>query len=213
MRQFARLFTAIDETMRTNEKVDAMVEYFRSADPADAAWAVWFLGGGRPKRLIPVRRLASWAMAEAQVPDWLFAECYDAVGDLAEAMSLLLPDSASTADLPLHRWITERLLPLAGKSEDEQRASVLQSWRELGGVDRFIWNKLITGGFRVGVSQQLVVRALARATGVDEGVIAHRLSGTWLPRAESFIALAARKFICGFRLITFSGQVALHNPH
>ena len=193
MRRFAQLFAAIDETMRTNEKVDAMVDYFRTADPADAAWAVWFLSGGRPKRLIPVRRLASWAMAEADVSDWLFAECYDAVGDLAEAMSLLLPDGESSSDLPLHRWITERLLPLAGKPEDEQRASVVQSWRELGGTERFLWNKLITGGLRVGVSQQLVVRALSRATGVDEGVIAHRLSGTWLPRAESFAALMAEE--------------------
>jgi DNA ligase 1 len=191
VKRFAQLFAAIDETMRTNEKVDAMVEYFRVADPADAAWAVWFLSGGRPKRLIPVRRLAAWAMEETAVPEWLFAECYDAVGDLAETMSLLLPDAPSTTDVPLHRWITERLLPIAGKSDDEQRASIVQSWRELGGTERFIWNKLITGGFRVGVSQLLVVRALSRATGVDEGVIAHRLSGTWLPRAESFTALLA----------------------
>ena len=191
MRQFARLFSAIDETMRTNEKVDAMVSYFRSAEPADAAWAVWFLSGGRPKRLVPVRRLAAWVMHEADVPDWLFAECYDAVGDLAETMSLLLPDTTSTVDVPLHRWIADRLLPLATRGEAEQRASIAQSWRELGGTERFIWNKLITGGFRVGVSQQLVVRALSRATGVDEGVIAHRLSGTWVPRAESFTALMA----------------------
>jgi DNA ligase-1 len=193
VRRFAQLFAAIDETMRTNEKVDAMVDYFRSVDPADAAWAVWFLSGGRPKRLIPVRRLAGWAMEESDVPDWLFAECYDAVGDLAEAMALLLPDAESSANIPLHRWITERLLPLANKSEEEQRASVVQSWRELGGTERFLWNKLITGGLRVGVSQQLVVRALSRATGVDEGVIAHRMSGTWLPRAESFMALMAEE--------------------
>jgi DNA ligase-1 len=193
VRKFARLFAAIDETMRTNEKVDAMVEYFRTADPADAAWAVWFLSGNRPKRLIAVRRLAGWAMEEASISEWLFAECYDAVGDLAETMSLLLPDAAGTSDLPLHRWITERLLPLANKSEQEQRTSVVDSWRELGGTDRFIWNKMITGGFRVGVSQQLVVRALARATGVDEGVIAHRLSGTWVPRAASFLALRAEE--------------------
>ena len=191
MRRFARVYSEIDETMRTNEKVDAMVEYFRSADPADAAWAVWFLSGGRPKRLIPVRRLAGWAMEAASVPEWLFNECYDAVGDLAEAMSLLLPDGETTTDLPLHRWIADRLLPLATKGEDEQRASVVQSWRELAGTERFIWNKLITGGFRVGVSQQLVVRALSKATGVDEGVIAHRLSGTWLPRADSFTSLSA----------------------
>ena len=191
MKAFARAYAAIDGTMRTNEKVQAMVDYFRVAEPADAAWAVYFLSGGRPKRLIPVRRLATWAMEEANVPEWLFAECYDAVGDLAETMSLLLPDASSTVDVPLHRWISERLLPLATQSEAEQRAIVVQSWRELGGTERFIWNKLITGGFRVGVSQQLVVRALSQVTGVDEGVNAHRLSGTWVPRAESFVALSA----------------------
>ena len=189
MRKFARLFTAIDETMRINEKVDAMVEYFASADPRDAAWAVYFLSGGRPKRLIPVRRLAQWAMEEAAIPDWLFEECYSAVGDLAEAMSLLLPDNPESPDIPLHRLIEDRVLPLAKQSEEAQRTTILQSWHELAGAERFLWNKLITGGFRVGVSQQLVVRALARASGVDEGVIAHRLSGHWEPRGDAFSAL------------------------
>jgi DNA ligase-1 len=191
VKRFARLFTRLDETMRTNEKIDAMVEYFSNADPADAAWAVYFLSGGRPKRLIPVRRLSQWAMDIVGIPEWLFEECYDAVGDLAETMSVLLPDAVSTTDLPLHVWITERLLPLAKQSEDAQRANIELSWRELAGAERFIWNKLITGGFRVGVSHLLVVRALARASGIEEGVIAHRLSGNWEPRAATFTALLA----------------------
>ena len=191
MKRFARLFTAIDETNRTNEKVEAMVEYFREADPADAAWAVYFLGGGRPKRLIAIRRLADWAMQEAGVADWLFEESYDSVGDLAETISLLLPETESGTDEPLHVVIEERVLSLAKLSEDQQREIVLRTWRELGGVERFVWNKLITGAFRVGVSNQLVVRALSRATGVDEGVIAHRMSGHWEPKASSFLALSA----------------------
>jgi DNA ligase-1 len=193
VRRFARLFTAIDETMRTNEKVGAMVEYFASADPRDAAWAVYFLSGGRPKRLIPVRRLAQWSMEEASVPDWLFEECYDAVGDLAESMSLLLPDARETADIPLHELIENRVLPLAKQSEEQQRAVIVRTWRELAGAERFLWNKLITGGFRVGVSQQLVVRALSKASGVDEGTIAHRLSGHWEPRGDSFSMLVAKE--------------------
>jgi DNA ligase-1 len=193
MRRFARLFTAIDETMRTNEKVDAMVEYFAAADPRDAAWAVYFLSGGRPKRLIPVRRLADWSMQEAGIPDWLFKECYDAVGDLAESMSLLLPDATETVDVPLHELIETRVLPLAKQSEEQQRLVILRTWRELAGAERFLWNKLITGGFRVGVSRQLVVRALSKASGVDEGTIAHRLSGHWEPRGDSFTALVARE--------------------
>ena len=191
MKRFAALFAELDETTRTNEKVDAMVRYFSSADAADAAWAVHFLAGGRPKRLIPARKLAAWAMAEADVPDWLFEESYDAVGDLAETISLLLPDAPAGSDRPLHEWIERRLLSLAGVSEDVQRDGVVAAWRELGGNERFVWNKLITGGFRVGVSSLLVVRALARTTGIDEGTIAHRLTGNWEPRPESFLALSA----------------------
>lgn len=189
MKRFAQLYAAVDETMRTGEKVDAMAEYFRSADPADAAWAVYFLSGERPKRLVPVRRLAGWAMEVAGIPDWLFEESYEAVGDLAETMALLLPDAETAADMPLHRWIEDRLLPLAAQDEAAQRDSIVASWRALGGAERYIFNKMITGGFRVGVSRQLVVRALSRASGVDEPTIAHRLSGHWVPAAESFTAL------------------------
>ncbi len=191
MKRFARLYAAIDATTRTNEKVDAMVEYFRSVDPADGAWAVYFLSGGRPKRLIPVRRLAHWAMSESGIQEWLFEECYAAVGDLAETISLLLPDAPNASDLPLHRWMDDRILPLARQSEAEQERAIVGAWRELGGPERYVFNKLITGGFRVGVSQQLVVRALAKATGIDEGVVAHRLTGEWKPNAAFFSSLVA----------------------
>lgn len=193
MRQFARLFTAIDETTRTNEKVEAMAAYFARAAPADAAWVVYFLSGGRPKRLIPVRRLAQWAMEEANIPEWLFEDSYEAVGDLAETMSLLMPDAVGGEDQPLAAWMNASVLPLARQSEKDQRATIVQAWRRLAGTERFVFNKLITGAFRVGVSKQLVVRALARASNVDEGVIAHRLSGTWQPDAASFTALLAEQ--------------------
>ena len=198
MKRFARLYSAIDATTSTNRKVDAMVEYFAEAAPADAAWAVYFLSGGRPKRLIPVRRIAAWAMEESNVPEWLFDESYNAVGDLAETIALLLPGVIPTEPAgrveetaPLHLWVEHKLLPLAKQSEKAQRTIVLDTWRQLAGTERFIWNKLITGSFRVGVSQQLVVRALARVSGVEEGVVAHRLSGHWTPTAESFTALVA----------------------
>lgn len=193
MRRFAALVAAIDETTRTTEKVDAMVRYFKDAEPADAAWAVHFLSGERPKRLIPVRRLAAWATEASGVAEWLFEECYQAVGDLAETITLLLPQSDTPVDRPLHVWIEERLLTLGQLDELTQRESVLASWRELADTQRFVWNKLITGGFRVGVSQPLVIRALSRVSGIAEGVIAHRLSGSWHPRAESWTALVAEQ--------------------
>jgi DNA ligase-1 len=191
MKRFARLFSDIDSTTRTNEKVDAITRYFASADPADAAWAVWFLSGGRPKRLVPVRLLATWAMEEAAVPSWLFEESYHAVGDLAETIALLLPDNESSSDRPLDEWVRDKLLAIGGASEEKQREIVLDAWRSLGGIERFVWNKLITGGFRVGVSQSLLIRALSRASAVPEGVISHRLAGGWIPTADGYRKLVA----------------------
>jgi DNA ligase-1 len=191
VREFARLYAELDETTKTGEKVDAMARYFAAADPADAAWAVHFLSGNRPKRLIAVRRLAGWAMEASGVPSWLFEECYHAVGDLAETISLLLPAATEPVDLPLHVWVEERLFALAGEDEDTQRHGVMRSWRELDGSERFVWNKLITGGFRVGVSQSLVVRALSKASGVSEAAVAHRLMGAWEPRADVFRRLVS----------------------
>ena len=191
MRAFAALFSAIDGTTRTTEKVEAMVRYFTDAQPADAAWAVHFLSGNRPKRLVPVRRLAAWATEASGIPDWLFEECYQAVGDLAETITLLLPASDAPVERPLHEWVEDHLLAIAGREEAEQRDVVRASWRELGGAERLVWNKLITGGFRVGVSQPLVIRALSRVSGIAEGVIAHRLSGTWEPTAASWSVLVA----------------------
>lgn len=192
MKRFACLYREIDETTKTTDKVEAMSRYFADVPPADAAWAVYFLSGNRPRRLIPVRRLSTWAMNLADVPEWLFGESHEAVGDLAETISLILPESESSSDRPLHEWVTRHLLPLAAMSEEQQRGAITAAWNELGGTERFIWNKLITGGFRVGVSQQLVVRALAKVSGVDEGAISHRLSGHWKPSAESFAQLVAK---------------------
>nr|MBA3659639.1 ATP-dependent DNA ligase [Gemmatimonadales bacterium] len=152
---------------------------------------VHFLSGRRPKRLIPSGDLRTWAAQEAGVPDWLFEESYHAVGDLAETISLLLPGGGRSSDLPLRHWVEERLLRLRGEDAAVQRELILGAWRELDRLERYVWNKLITGAFRVGASQRLVVRALATVSGLDEGVVAHRLMGAWEPSSEFFSRLIA----------------------
>jgi DNA ligase 1 len=191
MKGFARLYAALDETTATNEKIAALVEYFRSAPAADAAWAVHFLSGRRPKRLISSRNLRSWAAEAAAVPGWLFEESYHQVGDLAETITLLLPPAGESSELPLSHWIEQRLLRLRGEDEDVQREVMLQAWRELDRRQSLVWNKLMTGSFRVGAAQRLVIRSLAEISGVDEGVIAHRLMGSWEPTPEFFQRLLA----------------------
>lgn len=191
MKAFARLYAALDETTATADKVTALAAYFRAAPAGDAVWAVHFLIGRRPKRLIASADLRAWAAAEAAVPDWLFEESYHAVGDLAETITLLLPDGGRTSDLPLAHWVEERLLPLRGQDRDVQRREMVRAWRELARLERYLWNKLITGGFRVGASARLVERALAETSGIEESVIAHRLMGAWEPTPEFYRRLMA----------------------
>jgi DNA ligase-1 len=191
MRAFTELYTSLDETTKTNEKIAAMKRYFESASPADSAWAIYFLTGRKPKQLMQMPKLVGLAIAAAGVPSWMFEESYDAVGDIAETIALLLPDSTQTSELPLSQWVEERLLPLRGASEQEQIDSVLQAWQELNESQRFIWNKLLTGAFRVGVSQQLVIRALSQVSKIEPAVVAHRLMGTWEPTPEFYQQLVA----------------------
>ncbi|HET9578160.1 MAG TPA: ATP-dependent DNA ligase [Usitatibacter sp.] len=181
MKRFGELFEAIDSSTSTRAKTAALAEYFATAEPKDAAWAAWFLTGHRPRQVVPTRRLVSWASEMSGIPEWLFAESYDAVGDLAETISLILPAATREGDEPLHAWIEERLLPLKDLGEADQRARLESCWHELDGTQRFVFNKLITGNFRVGVSALLVMRAISQAFGVDAKVIAHRLTGEWSP--------------------------------
>jgi DNA ligase-1 len=187
MKAFAELYAALDATTKTNDKIEALTAYFSTAPPADAAWAIHFLIGRRINRLIESRKLWSWAIAEAGVPEWLFGECYGAVGDLAETIALLLPAPSASSDKPLSYWVEERLLPLREWDEASRRDSLVWAWREMDDRQRFVWNKLITGEFRVGVSRNLVLRALGKVSGLDAQVVAHRLMGDWRPSAD-FVA-------------------------
>jgi DNA ligase-1 len=189
MKAFADLYAALDETTKTNEKVGALTGYFARVPPGDAAWAATFLIGRRPKRLLESRKLSQWAIEESGIPDWLFGECYHAVGDFAETIALLLPPAQSSSNLPLSYWIEERLLPLRDADDEVRRASLVAAWREMDERQRFAWNKIITGEFRVGVSQSLVVRAIAAVSGLDAAVVSHRLMGDWQPTAAFWTQL------------------------
>jgi DNA ligase 1 len=186
MKAFANLYRELDETTKTSEKVDALARYFAVEPPADAAWAVYFLIGRKPKQIIPTKKLCEWSSHEAGVPEWLFVESYDAVGDLAETIALLLPPPDQSSDRPLSDWLEQRLLPLRDADDATQRAAMLSAWSEMDRAQRFVYNKLISGGFRVGVSQQLVIRGLARAHAIEPAKIAHRLMGDWTPSASFF---------------------------
>jgi DNA ligase-1 len=177
MRRFAALFEALDASTATGDKVEALRRYFAQAPAADAAWAVYFLAGGKPRQVVPTALLRATACAQAGIDDWLFEACYQAVGDLAETIAHVLPPPARRSDLGLAHWVGERLLPLRGLAPEEQAARLRQAFDELDAAERFLLVKLIGGGFRVGVSKLLVQRALALQAGVDPRLMAQRLVG------------------------------------
>ena len=90
MRRFHGLYQALDATSRTSRKEAALVAYFEAAPAADAAWAAHLLLGRRGRRTVNTRHLREWAAEESGLPLWLVEESYDAVGDLAETIALLV---------------------------------------------------------------------------------------------------------------------------
>jgi len=196
MKRFAELYAALDATTATNAKVAALERYFTEAAPADAAWAVYFLAGGKPRQVVPSGLLYTLACERAGIAQWLFDASYDAVGDFAETVAHVLPAPSRTSELGLAAWVTERLLPLRGADPATQAVRIAQYWDELPAAGRFLFNKLIGGEFRVGVSKLLVQRALAEAFDVDSKLIAQRMMGYTdiraTPTAERFAALTSK---------------------
>jgi len=198
MRDFAHLYAELDATTATNRKLEALQAYFRRAKEtkgADAAWAVYFLAGGKPRQAVPTKLLRHCAMQYAQLDEWLFDECYQAVGDLAETIAHILPPATRDDDLGLSLWMEQRVAPLRGADAETVRAALFSYWDVLDWQGRFLLSKLIGGGFRVGVSKLLVTRALAVVADVDAKTIAQRLVG-WTdrstrPTAEGFADLIA----------------------
>ena len=180
MKRFAALFNAIDQSTKTTVKVAALANYFSAAPDDDRLWTIALFSGRRPKRAVTTTKLREWAAERANIPLWLFEESYSIVGDLAETITLVLPPNPTQDDQSLAAWIAA-LREIYTQDEEARKAFVLDAWATLGGTERFIFNKLITGGFRVGVSQKLMTRALSRATGKPEPELAHRLMGNWHP--------------------------------
>ena len=197
MKAFAELYLRLDAATSSNAKLEGLRDYFAAAPAEDAAWAVYFLAGGRPRQLVPTRVLRELAMALAGLPEWLFEESYQAVGDLAEAISLLLPEAPHASDEGLAYWVEAHLLPLRGLPAEEVQQRLPPLWAQLDRPSLMLCLKLITGSFRVGVSKLLVTRALAQLAGLDAKRVAQRLVGYTdighRPTAASYLKLIAEE--------------------
>jgi DNA ligase-1 len=192
MRSFANLFLALDETNKTNEKVKVLKDYFLSVPDSDKMHMLALFAGRKPKRQINSTLVRTWAIEASHIPAWLFEESYHVVGDLAETMALLMPQHPGNSSKTLTEWIAE-INALGNKTEEEKKIWLLESWAMLDSSECFVFNKLLTGSFRVGVSQNLVIKALAEISGIDAATLTHRIMGGWMPETYSYAQLMQDK--------------------
>jgi len=193
MNQFAELVRVLGTSTKTNDKLDALADYFQTANDRDRVWVIALFSGRRPKRTVTATQLATWCIEQAGVSGWLFEESYHVVGDLGETIALLLPENPEArASHPLHYYL-EALRGIEKESESVKKEFILSAWKSMSGDERFVFNKLITGGFRIGVSQKSMVNALARTVNLEPSVIAHRITGNWDPATTSFEELLSEQ--------------------
>ena len=193
MKNFSDLVIALGNATKTNEKLDLLSGYFSVADDRDKVWVIAIFSGRRPKRTISSTVLQQWCMEISGIPQWLFEESYHVVGDLAETLSLLVPEGKEeSSGLPLHHYM-EELIRMEKEDEASRKIFILDAWGRMTRGEMFVFNKLITGNFRIGVSQKMMVNALARTVQLEPSVIAHRISGNWDPVHFPFGELLGRE--------------------
>lgn len=185
MKEFAGLIRLIDGTNKTNRKVEALTEYLKIAEDKDKVWAIALLTGRRPRRIVSPRLTAEWASELAGIPGWLFEESYNITGDLSETVSLLLPEG-DHPDSYILSWWMNYIMELENLSAENRKSHITRAWNMLDRFETFVFNKLISGNFRMGISRQLVIRALASATGRPLSDVSHRLMGNWSPLDTEF---------------------------
>lgn len=189
---FADLVKVLGTSTKTNDKLHALVQYFELADDKDKVWVIALFSGRKPKRAVNTTQLATWCVEVANLPGWLFGESYHTVGDLAETISLLLPETVAADNIfeskPLHFYI-DTFRQIEKQDESIKKQFIVDSWKQMNQNERFVFNKLITGAFRIGVSQKMMVNALAKFTSLEPSVIAHRISGNWDPSTTAFAEL------------------------
>ncbi|MBW8201343.1 ATP-dependent DNA ligase [Flagellimonas abyssi] len=185
MKQFAKLIKTLDGTNKTSVKVQALSQYFKEASDQDKVWTIAILSHRRPPRPVNTTLLRTWAAELSHIPTWLFEESYHIVGDLAETIALVVPSTEKGSKKSLTSFLQE-MMALKQKTEAEKKEYLFQHWTILDYYERFVFNKLITGSFRIGVSQKLMTRALSKATGIEEDILAYKLMGNWDPNRISF---------------------------
>lgn len=190
MRRFTQLIQQLETSNKTNDKIAALVSYFSTADERDKPYVIAMFTGKKPKRPVATALIRLWATELSGIPDWLFAESYHSVGDLSETIALVIPPPPGTSDRKLHEWIQD-LAALNGKDDAQKKEFILHAWDTLDTQERFIFNKLISGNFRIGVSNKMLVNAISKQSDTDSNKIMHSIMGKWNPGEITYDELIA----------------------
>ena len=195
MQLFIELVNTLGTATKTNDKLEALSDYFARASNEDKVWVIAIFSGRRPKRVVNASYLAQWCIEMTGLTSWLFEESYHTVGDLAETIALLLPEKTTASSPQTLSWYIDQLILLQKSDEAARKQFITASWMQMNKEERFVFNKLITGGFRIGVSQKTMVNALARTVQLDANIIAHRISGNWDPVTTAFTQLLSEESV------------------
>ena len=184
---FANLVSELSASTKTNEKIQSLVDYFAIAPDADKVWVIAIFSGRRPRRAVNSMLMREWATEIVHIPEWLFNECYHTVGDLSETLALLLPDVKNDKQITESlSYYLEKFISIEKEDVNIKKEFIVDSWQQMNKNERFVFNKFITGSFRIGVSQKTIVNALAKVVELSSSVIAHRISGNWDPVTTTF---------------------------
>lgn len=186
---FATLVFSIASTTKTNEKIKALEQYFIHANDSDKLWVIAIFSGRRPKRSITSTQLKDWCIESTGLSHWLFEECYHTVGDLAETIALLTDDYYSQEVEEKNFTLTnliEQLIQLQKADDNAKKKFVVECWQNMQHQEKFVFNKLITGGFRIGVSQKIMINSIAKVVQLEASTVAHKISGNWNPQTIHF---------------------------
>ena len=186
MKQFAALIKRLDTTNKTTVKVKALAEYFQQASDTDRVWTIALLSHRRPSRPVNTTLLREYAAELANIELWLFEDSYHIVGDLAETIALVVPQTNEREENRSLSQYLEDMIWLKKQDEAVKKEYLQKEWSCLPYYERFVFTKLLTGGFRIGVSQKLMTRALSKAVDIDEDILAYKLMGNWKPQSISF---------------------------
>jgi DNA ligase-1 len=182
LNKFAILFHELDQTSNSSQKAEALKSFLNNSEEVDILWALALLTGKTNKKALNTKWLKGLATEISGLSDWLFEESHAIVGDLVETISLLVGNNnpIEYQKFELSDWIVLMEI-LSTRDEETKKELVAAQWKKMNQKECLVFNKLITGSLKFGISQKELIQGISEAFSLDPLVINHCLSQNWDP--------------------------------